>query len=57
MSHASPIPTTISELAPLLRLSIPLMIGLAAPMLIGVIDTVMIAPLGTEPLADRKSVV
>ncbi|URF47630.1 MATE family efflux transporter [Dinoroseobacter shibae] len=51
MSHASPIPTTISELAPLLRLSIPLMIGLAAPMLIGVIDTVMIAPLGTEPLA------
>jgi len=40
-----------AELRPLLRLSIPLTIGLMAATLIGVIDTIMIAPLGTVPLA------
>jgi multidrug resistance protein, MATE family len=36
---------------PILRLSLPIVAGLAASMLIGVTDTVMIAPLGTVPLA------
>ncbi len=47
-----PIPaTTRAELLPVLRLSIPLMVGLAAALLIGVVDTAMISPLGTVPLA------
>jgi MATE family multidrug resistance protein len=46
-SHA----TTRAELAPLIRLSVPLMVGLTAALLIGVVDTVMISPLGTVPLA------
>ena len=36
---------------PLIRLSVPLMVGLAAALLIGVVDTAMISPLGTVPLA------
>ncbi|MEM9475123.1 MAG: MATE family efflux transporter [Pseudomonadota bacterium] len=40
-----------AEIRPLLKLSVPLMIGLMAATLIGVVDTVMIAPLGTVPLA------
>ncbi|GAB5448102.1 MATE family efflux transporter [Gymnodinialimonas sp.] len=46
-----PIPATTSELAPLIRLAVPLMVGLTAALLIGVVDTVMISPLGTVPLA------
>lgn len=44
-------PTTKAELAPLIRLAVPLMVGLMAALLIGVVDTVMISPLGTVPLA------
>ena len=40
-----------SEAASLLRLAFPIIVGLAAATLIGVVDTVMIAPLGTVPLA------
>lgn len=43
--------TAKAELAPLIRLSVPLMVGLTAALLIGVVDTVMISPLGTVPLA------
>ena len=43
--------TTRAELMPVIRLSIPLMVGLAAALLIGVVDTAMISPLGTVPLA------
>ncbi|WP_238475705.1 MATE family efflux transporter [Rhodophyticola sp. CCM32] len=43
--------STRAEVMPLLRLSMPLMIAFAAATLIGVVDTVMIAPLGTVPLA------
>ena len=39
------------ELQPLLKLSLPITIGFMAATLIGVVDTVMIAPLGTVPLA------
>lgn len=44
-------PATRAEVRPILKLGIPLMIGLASATLIGVVDTVMIAPLGTVPLA------
>ena len=40
-----------TEVAPLLRLALPIVAGLAASTLIGVVDTLMIAPLGTLPLA------
>ena len=40
-----------SEVAHLTRLAIPIVIGLASSTLISVVDTVMIAPLGTFPLA------
>ena len=43
--------STRAEVAPLVKLAIPLMIGLAAALLIGVVDTIMISPLGTIPLA------
>ncbi|MEM6480111.1 MAG: MATE family efflux transporter, partial [Pseudomonadota bacterium] len=46
--HENP---TLREVKPLIKLSIPLIIGLAAATLIGVVDTIMIAPLGTVPLA------
>jgi MATE family multidrug resistance protein len=42
---------TRAEVRPLLKLGVPLMIGLASATLIGVVDTIMIAPLGTIPLA------
>lgn len=40
-----------AEFWPLIRLAVPLMVGLAAALLIGVVDTAMISPLGTVPLA------
>ncbi|MEJ6393829.1 MATE family efflux transporter [Gymnodinialimonas sp. 2305UL16-5] len=43
--------TTQAELWPVLKLSIPLMVGLGAALLIGVVDTAMISPLGTVSLA------
>ena len=43
--------STRAEFWPLIRLSVPLMVGLAAALLIGVVDTAMISPLGTVPLA------
>lgn len=43
--------STRAEFRPLVRLSVPLMVGLAAALLIGVVDTAMISPLGTAPLA------
>ncbi len=42
---------TRAEFTPLIRLAVPLMVGLAAALLIGVVDTAMISPLGTVPLA------
>jgi MATE family multidrug resistance protein len=44
-------PRAGAEAMPILRLSLPIVAGLAASTLIGVVDTVMIAPLGTVPLA------
>ncbi|WP_322894959.1 MULTISPECIES: MATE family efflux transporter [unclassified Yoonia] len=46
-----PTPTIRAEVAPLLKLAFPIVAGLGASTLIGVVDTVMIAPLGTLPLA------
>lgn len=43
--------STRAEFLPLIRLAVPLMVGLAAALLIGVVDTAMISPLGTVPLA------
>jgi MATE family multidrug resistance protein len=40
-----------AEIGPLLTLSVPMMVGLSAMTLMGVVDTVMVAPLGTVPLA------
>lgn len=40
-----------AEIRPLLALSVPMMVGLSAMTLMGVVDTVMVAPLGTVPLA------
>lgn len=42
---------TRAEFWPLIKLAVPLMVGLAAALLIGVVDTAMISPLGTVPLA------
>ncbi|MEO0402557.1 MAG: MATE family efflux transporter [Pseudomonadota bacterium] len=39
------------EMRALVRLAVPIVMSLAAATLIGVIDTIMIAPLGTVPLA------
>lgn len=50
MTAASP-PSAKAELRPLIRLAVPLMVGLTAALLIGVVDTIMISPLGTVPLA------
>jgi multidrug resistance protein, MATE family len=44
-------PTALAEVGPLLRLAVPIVVSLAAATLIGVTDTIMIAPLGTVPLA------
>lgn len=46
-----PISSARAEIRPLVKLSVPLIIGLLAATLIGVVDTLMIAPLGTVPLA------
>jgi MATE family multidrug resistance protein len=43
--------TLLSEMRRIAGLSLPIVISLAAATLIGVIDTIMIAPLGTLPLA------
>lgn len=48
---STPTPTTRAEIAPLLKLALPIVAGLGASTLIGVVDTVMIAPLGTVALA------
>ncbi|WP_298843665.1 MATE family efflux transporter [uncultured Roseobacter sp.] len=47
----TPAASTRAEIWPLLRLAVPLIVGLAAALLIGVVDTAMISPLGTVPLA------
>jgi MATE family multidrug resistance protein len=44
-------PRAAAEAMPILRLSLPIVAGLAASTMIGVVDTIMIAPLGTLPLA------
>ena len=41
----------VSEIRPLLRLAVPVIIGLMSGTLMGVVDTLMIAPLGTDALA------
>ena len=51
MASAPLWPATRAEVGPLIRLALPIVAGLAASTLIGVVDTVMIAPLGTVPLA------
>lgn len=51
MTHPPSRPRTAAEIAPLLRLALPIVAGLAASTLIGVVDTLMIAPLGTVALA------
>ena len=48
---STPQPRARDEAMPILRLSLPIVAGLAATTLIGVVDTVMIAPLGTVALA------
>ena len=48
---ATPRARAAAEAMPILRLSLPIVAGLAASTLIGVVDTVMIAPLGTLELA------
>jgi len=40
-----------AEVRSLARLAIPIALSLGAATLIGVVDTIMIAPLGTVPLA------
>ncbi|MDJ1016009.1 MAG: MATE family efflux transporter [Paracoccaceae bacterium] len=47
----NPAPSVSFEARRLTGLSVPIMVSLAAATLIGVVDTLMIAPLGTEPLA------
>jgi len=46
-----PIGRIVAELPSLIKLSIPLVLGLSASSLIGVTDTIMLAPLGTDVLA------
>ena len=41
----------LSETPPILRLAVPVIVGLISGTLMGVVDTVMIAPLGTDALA------
>ncbi|MEO0487409.1 MAG: MATE family efflux transporter [Pseudomonadota bacterium] len=48
--QVSPSPTR-DEIKPVVKLGVPLMIGLAASLMIGIVDTIMISPLGTVPLA------
>ncbi|MEO0937607.1 MAG: MATE family efflux transporter [Pseudomonadota bacterium] len=44
-------PTAKGEARAVIQLAVPIVVSLAAATLIGVIDTIMIAPLGTVPLA------
>ena len=48
---SAPQPSVVHEARRLTGLAVPIMVSLAAATLIGVVDTVMISPLGTEPLA------
>lgn len=41
----------VLEIRPLLRLAVPVIVGLISGTLMGVVDTLMIAPLGTDALA------
>ena len=41
----------LSETPPILRLAVPVIVGLISGTLMGVVDTLMIAPLGTDALA------
>ena len=41
----------LSETPPMLRLAVPVIVGLVSGTLMGVVDTLMIAPLGTDALA------
>lgn len=50
-STPAALPAALAEIGSLVRLAVPLVIGLAASTLIGVTDTVMVAPLGTNALA------
>lgn len=53
-THKDPVPTPVGiwhEIGKLSTLGFPIVISLAAATLIGVVDTIMIAPLGTVPLA------
>ena len=50
LPHPEPSPLH-AEIGPLVSLSLPMMVGLSAATLMGVVDTVMVAPLGTVPLA------
>ncbi|WP_420346202.1 MATE family efflux transporter [Pelagibius sp.] len=43
--------TILSEVPPILRLAVPVIVGLISGTLMGVVDTLMIAPLGTDALA------
>lgn len=43
--------TTLSEVGPILRLAVPVIVGLISGTIMGVVDTLMIAPLGTDALA------
>ena len=43
--------TILSEVLPILRLAVPVVVGLVSGTLMGVVDTLMIAPLGTDALA------
>ena len=51
MSHLSRARPLIVEAKALFRLGLPIVVSLSAATLIGVVDTIMIAPLGTVPLA------
>ena len=41
----------LSEVMPILRLAVPVVVGLMSGTLMGVVDTLMVAPLGTDALA------
>ncbi len=56
MHHATPahtrdLRTTLSEVVPILRLAVPVVVGLVSGTMMSVVDTLMIAPLGTDALA------
>ena len=51
LSHDSRLTRTLSEVPAILRLAVPVIVGLMSGTLMGVVDTLMIAPLGTDALA------